>query len=78
MSIDEETGTGNDQAPAGSLPLATLLQSGAALALRHGGRALRGDGRARIAGRRIRSDGALAATAGPSRQPAGYSRMVTV
>ena len=31
-----ETGTSNDQGPAGSLPLATLLQSGAAFALRRG------------------------------------------
>ena len=60
--VEQETGTGNDQGPAGSLPLATLLQSGAALALRRGRRAIRGGGRAGVAGRRIGSDGALAAS----------------
>ncbi len=51
QSREQETGTGNDRASAGSLPLATLLQSGAAFALRRGRRALRGGGRARAAGR---------------------------
>ena len=60
-SRQQETGTGDDEGPAGSLPLATLLQSGAALALRRGWRAIRGGRRAGVAGEGIGSDSALAA-----------------
>ena len=55
-SRQQETGTGDDEGPAGSLPLATLLQSGAALALRRGWRAIRGGRRAGVAGEGIGSD----------------------
>ena len=58
-SRQQETGTGDDEGPAGSLPLATLLQSGAALALRRGWRAIRGGRRAGVAGEGIGSDSAV-------------------